>query len=157
MRRPVWLALVTLGVALLALPPIAAADTVIARSAPNGDVTATSSSGSSTDKDKDGDFNTLTQADQLGLFWAVSNNSATAQTIRITVVLDGPGTARDMTLVDENVFFGPWTPEQGSTMEQDRFEFQVKRKDWPAGPYFLSVTGSGSESVTATSTFTIAY
>ena len=128
-----------------------------ATSQPNGDVWATSSSGSLTDKDKDGDFNTATQGDRLGLFWSVSNSAATAQTIHITVVVDGPGTARDMTLVDEDRFFGPWTPEQGNTIEQDFSEVQVKRKDWPAGTYSLSVTGSGSETVTATSTFTITY
>ena len=156
MRRFGWLAFVAVG-ALLALSPIAVADTVRARSVPNGDVWATSSSGSLTDKDNDGDFNTATQADRLGLFWSVSNSAATAQTIHITVVVDGPGTARDMTLVDEDRFFGPWTPEQGNTIEQEFSEVQVKRKDWPAGTYSLSVTGSGSETVTATSTFTIAY
>ena len=157
-RRMAWLGSVVLGVALLVLPPIAAADTVRAVSAPNGDVGATSSSGATTNKDKDGDFNTVTQSDRLGVYWGVFNHVALAQTIRITVVLDGPGTAGDMTLIDEDVFFGPWTPSPGSTIAQDFTEIQVRRKDWPAGTYSLSVTGSGSsESVTATSTFTVAY
>jgi hypothetical protein len=148
---------VGLTISLLALAPLASASNATATSTPNGDVNAISSSGTSTNKDNDADFNTLTQADRLGLFYAVANNSETAQTIHITVTLDGPGTGRDFILVDEDVFFGPWTPEQGSTISQGRFEFQVKHKEWPEGSYSLSVTGSGSESVTATSTFTIAY
>jgi hypothetical protein len=157
MRRVAWLTSGVIALAMFVFAPLAAADTVTALSAPNGDIGATSSSGSLTDKDHDGDFNTLTQADRLGLFWSVANNAPTAQTIHITVVLDGPGTSRDATLVDEDRLFGPWMPVGGSTIEQDFSEVQVKHKDWPEGTYSLSVTGSGSESVTATSSFTIRY
>jgi hypothetical protein len=144
----------------LASMPVALADNVTARSAPNGDVVVISSSGTSTNKDKDGNFNTLTQADGLGLLYAVANNTDAAQTAHITVDLDGPGTAQDATLVDEDVVLGPNCPQDGSLcedIEQNRFEFQIKRKDWPAGSYSLSVTGSGTESATAVSTFTVAY
>lgn len=145
-----------LTISLLAFVPLASASTVTVRSAPNGDITATSSSGSLTNKDKDNDFNTLTQADRLGLFWSVANCADFAQTIHITVVLDGPGTTADMTFVDEDRFFGA-VDEQGCTIEQDFTEFQIKHKDWPAGTYSWTVTGSGSETATATSTFTIDY
>ena len=92
-------------------------------------------------KDKDGDFNTLTQADRLSLFYSVVNNTDNAQTVHITVVLDGPGTARDMTLVDEDVLLGAsGSPDD---LAQNRFEFKIKRKDWPEGSCTLSVTGSG--------------
>lgn len=143
--------------AVLAFAPLASADTVTALSAPNGDLRATSSSGSLTNKDKDGDFNTLTQADRLSLFYAVSNRTASEQTVRVTVALDGPGTERDMTLLDEDVPLPGADPAQGAGLTQGSFDFQVKHKSWPEGTYSLSVTGSGSETVTATSTFTIAY
>jgi hypothetical protein len=114
-----------------------------------------SSSGSLTDKDKDADFNTLTQADTLSLFYAVANQTDEAQTIHITVVLDGPGTTRDMTLVDQDVLVGA----QGSLddIAQNAFQFKIKHRDWPEGSYTLSVTGEGTESATAASTFSIAY
>jgi hypothetical protein len=139
----------------VALAPAAQADTVRVRSQPNGDLGITSSSGSLTDKDKDGDFNTLTKADTLSLFYAVANLTEEAQTVHITVVLDGPGTVRDTTLVDEDVLIGA----RGSLddIDQNSFEFQIKRNDWPEGSYSLSVTGSGTESATATSHFTVAY
>ena len=122
----------------------------------HGDVGATSSSGSTTNKDKDGDFNTVTQSDRLGVYWGVFNHVALAQTIRITVVLDGPGTTGDMTFVDEDRFFEA-SGDQGCDIEQDFTRLQVKHQHFPAGTYSWSVTGSGSESVTATSTFTIDY
>ena len=140
-----------LMVALLVLVPVAAASTVTVHSTPNGDITATASSGSLTNKDKDDDFDTLTQADRLGLFWSVANNTDADQTIHVTVVLDGPGTTRDTTVVDEDVV----VPAHDLT--QAFSEVQVKHKDWPAGSYSWSVTGSGSETATATSTFTIDY
>jgi hypothetical protein len=157
MGRLAWLVSGGLVIAALALAPVAAADNVSARSTPNGDVTAFSSSGASTDKDHDGDFNTVKAGDRLGLHWAVSNNVPMAQAIHVTAVLDGPGTEADMTLVDQDFDFGPWTNPGGSTIEQDFTEFQVKRRGWPEGTYFLRVTGSGSETVTATSTFTVSH
>jgi hypothetical protein len=146
-----------LVVAALALAPFAAADTVMVRSEPNGHLSATSSSGALTDKDHDGDFNTVKAGDRLGLFWAVSNNVPMAQTIHVSAVLDGPGTTADMTLVDQDFDFGPWTNPGGSTIEQDFTEFQVKRTGWPEGRHFRTVTGSGSEEVLATSSFTVSH
>jgi hypothetical protein len=145
----------------LILAPLAQADTQRARSVPNGDIATTSSSGAqaSSNHDKDGNFNTLTQADK-GSLYSVFNQADFAQTVHITVALDGPGTAQDATLVDEDVALGPSCPQDGSLCTDlafDRFEFQVRQKDWPAGTYSLSVTGSASETATAVSTFTIAY
>jgi hypothetical protein len=88
----------------------------------------------------------------------VANTADAAQTIRITVVLDRPGTVRDATLVDEDVALDGPSPTGGADFVQGNFSFQVKHKTWPEGTYSLSVTGSGSEgSGTATSTFTISY
>jgi hypothetical protein len=157
-RRLMMLGLV--GALLLALVPVAHADTQRARSVPNGDILVDSSSGAITDRDKDGDFNTVTQADKGSLFYSVFNQAEFAQTVHVTVILDGPGTAQDATLVDEDVALGPSCPQDGSLCTdgtQGRFEFKVRHKDWPAGTYSLSVTGSGSETATAASTFTIAY
>jgi hypothetical protein len=147
---------------LLALAPLAQADTQIATSEPNGNIFVVSSSGAQagSNHDKDEDFNTLTQADKGALVYAVFNQADFAQTVHVSVVLDGPGTAQDATLVDEGVALGPSCPRDGSLCTdgtQDRFEFKVREKDWPAGTYSLSVTGSASETATAVSTFTVAY
>lgn len=163
MHRFSRLALVSLLVSLFLVPAtFAQADTQRAFSEPNRDIQALSSSGAQagSNHDKDGDFNTVTQADKGSLVYAVFNQADFAQTVHVTVVLDGPGTAQDATLVDEDVALGPSCPQDGSVCTdgtQDRFEFRVKQKDWPAGTYSLSVTGSGSETATATSTFTVAY
>src|ERR671918_2162979 len=146
----------------LALTPFAQADTQRVVSEPNGDIFATSSSGADVDSnhDKDGAFNTLTQADKGSLFYSVFNQAEFAQTVHITVALDGPGTAQDVTLGDEDFDLGPSCPQDGSICtdsQQGRFEFKVSQKDWPAGTYSLSVTGSASETATAVSTFTVAY
>ena len=156
MRRFGFGRLMTAGavVAVLALAPLASAETVRATSLPNGDLRATSSSGTVTNKDRDNDGDTLTKGDELSLFWSVSNCADFAQTIHITVVLDGPGTTGDMTFVDEDRFFEA-SGDQGCDIEQDFTRLQVKHQHFPAGTYSWSVTGSGSESVTATSTFTI--
>lgn len=155
--------LIVLGLVVslfLALAPLAQADNQRASSEPNGDIFVSSSSGALTNRDKDGDFNTLTQADKGSLHYSVFNQAESAQTVRVTVTLDGPGTVQDATLVDENVALGPSCPQDGSLCTdgtQDGFEFKVRSKDWPAGTYSLSVTGSGSETLTVVSTFTVAY
>ncbi|MGH2775124.1 MAG: hypothetical protein ACRDJT_06805 [Actinomycetota bacterium] len=157
------LALVGLVVSLfMASVPLALADTQRARSAPNGDIAVISDSGGqvNSDHDKDGDRNTVTHADNGSLFYSVFNQADFAQTVHITAVLDGPGTAQDVILVDKNVDLGPSCPQDGSLCTdgaQGRFEFKVRHKDWPAGAYSLTVTGSGSESATAVSTFSVAY
>jgi len=159
MRRLSRLTVVGLVISLtLALAPLAQADNQRASSEPNGDIFVSSSSGALTNRDKDGDFNTLTQADKGSLFYSVFNQAELAQTVHVTVVIDGPGTVQDATLVDEDVDLAgcpPGTTCNGNT--QDRFEFKVRHKDWPAGTYSLSVSGSGSESLTVVSTFTVAY
>lgn len=76
--------------------------------------------------------------------------------MHVTVVLDGPGTAQDATLVDEDVDLAECTVTC-TAIKQQFFEFKVRRSDWPAGTYSLSVTGSGSETATAVTTFTVAY
>jgi hypothetical protein len=157
MRRLAWLTSGGFVIAALAIAPIAAADTVRALSTPNGDLWATSSSGAVTDKDHDGNFNTVKAGDRIGLHWSVANNAPAAQTIHITAVLDGPGTAADMTLADQDFTFGPSGDPLGSSLEQDFTELHVKRNSWPEGTYSLAVTGSGSEDVAATSTFTVSH
>jgi hypothetical protein len=78
--------------------------------------------------------------------------------VRVTVVLDGPGAFQDATLVDENVDLAGCPPDRGCTASrQGTFSLRVRHKDWPAGTYSLSVTGSGSETATAVTTFTVAY
>jgi hypothetical protein len=156
MYRSVGVALAALVSALALVSPVAATNSDAC--SPSRDICVTSSSGTATNKDKDGDFSTVTQSEELSLFYSVFNNAETAQTVHVTVVLDGPGTARDATLVDEDVRLeAPTSPRTGTEGVQDRFAEQVKHRDWPAGAYSLTVTASGSESVSTTSTFTISY
>ncbi|MPZ26617.1 MAG: hypothetical protein GEV12_09195 [Micromonosporaceae bacterium] len=162
MRHLARVAVAFLAVVALSfgLAPAAQADTQRAESEPNGHIWLTSSSGSTTDRDKDGNFNTLTQADKGIVHYSVFNQAEFSQPVHITVSLDGPGTAQDAVLLDEVFDLGPRC-EFGGTIctdsQQGTFRFMVSRKDWPAGGYSLSVTGSGSESVTGVSTFTVAY
>ena len=142
----------------LVLTPLAQADTQSARSAPNGDISVRAQSVASTDKDNDGNWDTLTHGDDLHIFFSVFNLADFAQTVHVSVVLDGPGTFEDLTLVDEDVAMGPHcTGGLCTDSRQGIFSPKVKRNQWPAGPYSLTVTGSGSETATAVSTFTVAY
>jgi hypothetical protein len=138
--------------------PAALADSDFAVSEPNGDISARAQSIASTNKDKDSDADTLTHADNLHIFFSVFNRAEFAQTLHVSVVLDGPGTFQDVTLVDENVDLGG-CPPGGPCIEsrQGTFSLKVRHKDWPEGTYSLSVTGSGSETATAVSTFTVAH
>jgi hypothetical protein len=68
----------------------------------------------------------------------------------------GPALPRTQTLVDEDVDLAGCTVTC-TAIKQQFFEFKVRRSDWPAGTYSLSVTGSGSETATAVSTFTVPY
>jgi hypothetical protein len=157
MRRFACLTSAAAVTALLALAPSTSATNADACSVPNRDVCVSSSSGTATNKDRDNNFSTVTQSEELGFHSSVANTSAGPQTIRWTVVLDGPGTVRDATLIDEDVALDGPGP-QGADFVQRNFSFQVKHKTWPEGTYFLHATGTGgSESVTATSTFTITY
>jgi hypothetical protein len=137
----------------------AEADTQRAQSQPNGLVWVTSSSGATTDRDRDGNFNTLTQADRGIYFYSVFNQAQTAQPVRITVSVDGPGTARDAVLLDQVFDLGPACQPGGicTDSQQGTFTFKVNEKDWPAGVYSLRVTGTGTESATAVSTFTVGF
>ncbi|MPZ91093.1 MAG: hypothetical protein GEU68_05605 [Actinobacteria bacterium] len=142
---------------LMASMPSAVADTqLFVRSEPNGDISASAQSVASSDKDKDGDPDTLTQADNLHIFFSVFNLAEFAQTVRVTVFLDGPGDFQDLTLVDEEVELAG-CDVTCTASRQGTFSLKVRRKDWPAGTYSLSVTGSGSETATAVTTFTVAY
>jgi hypothetical protein len=157
MRRFACLTSAAVVIVLVALAPSASATNARACSVPNEDVCVSSSSGTSTNKDRDNNFSTLTQSEVLRFHSSVANTSQVAQTIRWTVVLDGPGTVRDATLIDEDVALDAPGPS-GADFVQRNLSFQVKHKDWPEGTYLLHATGTGSsESVTATSTFTIAY
>jgi hypothetical protein len=157
MRRFACLTSAAVVIVVVVLAAPASATNARACSVPNGDVCVSSSSGTATDKDHDSNFSTVTQSEELRFHSSVANTSPVAQTIRWTVVLDGPGTVRDATLIDEDVALAGPGP-QGADFTQRNFSFQVKHKTWPEGEYFLHATGTGSsESVTATSTFTIAY
>lgn len=162
MRHLGRIAVAGLVVAVLSvgLAPAARADTQRAGSEPAGHIWLTSSSGATTDRDKDGDFNTLTHADKGVLFYSVFNQAEFAQPVRITVSLDGPGTAQDVVLLDQVFDLGPGCEFGGpvcSGSQQGSFQFMVSRKDWPEGSYGLSVTGSASESATVVSTFTVTH
>jgi hypothetical protein len=142
----------------MASMPSAAADSQSDVSEPNGDISARGQAVASLGRDKDGDANadTLTHADNLYIFFSVFNLAEFAQTVRVTVFLDGPGDFQDLTLVDEEVELAG-CDVTCTASRQGTFSLKVRRKDWPAGTYSLSVTGSGSETATAVPTFTVAY
>jgi hypothetical protein len=157
MRRFACLTSAAVVIALVALAPSASATNARACSVPNRDVCVGSSSGAATNKDRDSNFSTVTQSEELLLHADVANLAPFPQTIRLTVVLDGPGTVRDATLIDEDIQFPARDPDGGALPVSRNLFFRVKHQTWPEGSYSLSVTGSGSETVTATSTFTVAY
>jgi hypothetical protein len=157
MRKLRFVVLGSVVALLVASMPAAVADTqLFVRSEPNGDISASAQSVASSDKDKDGDPDTLTQADNLHIFFSVFNLAEFAQTVSVTVVLDGPGDFQDLTLVDEEVELAG-CDVTCTASRQGTFSLRVRHKDWPAGTYSLSVTGSGSETATAVTTFTVAY
>ena len=145
-RTPLVLALlVVLVVAVWS--SVASATTSSVRSEPNGDLRVTVSAGSLTDRDRDGDFNTAVKNDVASLFFAVANQSATTQTVRIDSTLDAPGTELDKSFTQE-VVLAP------GGIHQAREDLRIKQKA-PVGEYVLSVTGSGTETATAIATFTV--
>ena len=158
MRKLCFAVLGSVVALLVAAMPSAVADSQRVVSEPNGDISARGQSIASSDKDQDGNAETLTHSDNLHIFFSVFNLAEFSQTVRVTVAIDGPGAFEDMTLVDEDVFLDA-CPSGGPCTEsrQGTFSLRVKRKDWPAGTYSLSVTGAGSETATAVTTFSVAY
>ena len=143
---------------VMASTPSALAASDQAVSEPNGDISARGQAIADlgSDRDGDGDPDTLTHADNLHIFFSVFNLAEFAQTVRVTVVLDGPGDFQDLTLVDEEVELAG-CDVTCTAGRQGTFSLRVKRKSWPAGTYSLIVTGSGSETATAIPTFTVAH
>jgi hypothetical protein len=157
--RKLGFAVLGSAVALLVVAmPSALADTQRVVSEPNGDISASAQSIASSNKDKDSNAETLTHSDNLHIFFSTFNLAEFSQTVRVTVALDGPGAFEDVTLVDEDVFLGG-CPSGGTCVEsrQGTFSLRVRRKDWPAGTYSMSVTSAGSETATAVTTFSVAY
>lgn len=129
----------------------AGADTAHACSEPTRAVCVTADVGTDISKDRDGDYTTATNSENVAAFWAVANNTDQPQTVRVRLVLDGPGTAKDRTLIGG----GGLLPDEIRQGTIDLFE--VHKKDTPAGDYTWTVTASGIESVSATSVLTVYY
>jgi hypothetical protein len=95
------------------------------------------------------------------LHCSVFNRAEFAQAVHISVPSRwSVATVEDATLVDEDVVLCPRCPQDGSLFTdgtEANLEFKVRRNDWLAGTYSLSVTGWGSETATRLSTFTVAY
>jgi hypothetical protein len=127
----------------------AAADTAQACSEPTRAVCVTADAGTDVSKDRDGDYTTATTAEEVAAFWAVGNNTDETQTVRVRLVLDGPGTSEDRTLV------GGWVMSPGEIRQGIIELFKVHKKNTPRGVYTWTVSASGNESVSATSTFTV--
>jgi hypothetical protein len=145
-RTPLLLGLCT-ALAVTVGASVASATTTRVPSQPNGDIAVTVSTGSETDRDHDGDFNTVTKNDIAARFYAVANNSGITQTIRIDYVVDGPGTEFDRAFTQE-VVLAP------SDIYQTKEDFKVTRS-MPHGQYTLTVTGSGTETATASAFYTL--
>jgi hypothetical protein len=126
-----------------------AADTAQACSEPTRAVCVISDAGTSIAKDRDGDYTTATTSEDVAAFWAVDNNTDQTQTVRVRLVLDGPGTSEDLTLIDG------WEMAPGEIRQGTIELFKVHKKNTPKGDYTWTVNASGTESVSATSTFTV--
>ena len=144
-RTPMLLVLL-IALAVAVWSSVASATTSSVRSEPNGDLRVTVSAGSVTDRDRDGDPDTATKNDTASLFFAVVNQSAVTQTVRIDYVLDGPGTGLDKALTKSVVL-------EPNGIHQEREELKL-RQGTPLGQYALTVTASGTETATASGTFT---
>jgi hypothetical protein len=122
-------------------------DTAQECSEPTRAVRVTADAGTDISKDRDGDYTTATTAEEVAAFWSVANNTDATQTVRVSLVLDGTGTSQDRTLI------GGWELAPGE-IRQGTFElFKVHKNRTPKGVYTWTVTASGNESVSATSSF----
>lgn len=118
-------------------------------SEPTRAVCATSDAGTAISKDRDGDYATATASEEVSAFWAVENNTDQVQTVRVTLVLDGPGTSEDRTLI------GGWEMAPQEIRQGSIELFKVHKKKTPQDTYTWTVTARGTESVSASSTFTV--
>jgi hypothetical protein len=112
-------------------------------------VCAVSDAGTDVTKDDDGDYTTATHTEEVAGFWAVENNTDQAQTVRVRLVLNGPGTSHDET------FIGGWQLGPQEIRQGTIGLFRVHRKQTPTGTYTWTVTADGAESVSAISSFTV--
>lgn len=151
--RPVSVTLLaSIVLALLVLvAPGASATSSEATSAPAGDLTVILSTGATTDKDGDGNVDTATRGDRLQANSQVLNNTAEGtppQAIDITLSVDGPDGVHDATF-SRQVVLGP-----GDSVVDFQELFKGK-KDTPTGLYTVTITASGSETVSTSATFTV--
>lgn len=102
---------------------------------------------SSTNKDRDGNADTATLGDKVTALYSVRNNTASAQTLTIAYTLDGPGTASDATR-SEQVTIG------AAATYRDVFSYTVTTR-LDKGTYFLTVTASGTETISATASLSV--
>ena len=146
---PLSVLIAIVGALVVGPASLAAANAAHACSDPTRAVCVDADAGTSTDKDRDGDYTTATNSEEVAAFWAVANNTDETQTVRVRLVLDGPGTSEDQTLI------GGWVMSPGEIRQGTIELFKVHKKNTPRGDYTWTVSGSGNESVSATSTFTV--
>lgn len=118
-------------------------------SEPTQAVCANSDAGTDISKDRDGDYTTATQSENVSAHWDVENNTDQEQTVRVTLILDGPGTSHDRTLI------GGWVMAPQELRQGNIHLLKVHPKNTPTGTYTWTVTANGTESVTVSSTFTV--
>lgn len=137
---------------LLAVPAVSEAAFDTNCSQPSRAVCATSDAGSADfKKDSDGNYTTLTRNEYAAAFWSVQNNTDQPQTVNATLVLDGPGTAQDRTLTMS------WVLAPDELKQSFGSLFKAQPQNVPAGTYTWTVTATGAETVSASSTFTVSY
>jgi hypothetical protein len=149
LRAPIPVIAAMVGGLVLGQGGVAAADTAQACSEPTRAVCVITDVGTDIAKDRDGDYTTATNSEDVTAFWAVHNNTDQPQIVRVRLVLDGPETAKDVTLI------GGWELMPDEIRQGSIYLFKVHKKDTPAGDYTWTVTASGTESVSATSVLTV--
>lgn len=141
-----------IGLLFASATPAAAAADDRDTSEPTGALTVIlRGAGATTDHDKDGDSDTATKSDKTGVLFQVLKNfrgEDDRQLVRITVSVDGPGTAYDSTSTREVSF------TDGDGISNLKSLFQVKNGT-PLGEYDVTVSAAATETATATGSFVV--
>jgi hypothetical protein len=122
---------------LVVTTPSVLATTASDTSDPRGHFTTRASVASTTDRDGDADADTATDGDQVSAYYVVRNNTGRSRTVTISLALDAPGTAYDVSYSERRTI----APE---SRVRRAIGYTVSAA-YPRGTYVATVTAMGSE------------
>jgi hypothetical protein len=148
LRPPRTSATLTVTAALL----LVTAPSVLATSAsdtsdPRGHFTTRASIASTTDRDGDANPDTATVGDQVSAYHVVRNNTDRSRTVTITLALDAPGAAYDVSYSERRTI----APR---SRVRRAIDYTVTA-DFPRGTYVATVAAVGSETARVAVSLTI--